>query len=50
MLLLTNVGFYEFEDINSKKITDISGVELDKDYALIISTYSGLWRWDWRYN
>tara|TARA_B100002051_G_scaffold260861_1_gene281779 strand:+ start:1135 stop:2646 length:1512 start_codon:yes stop_codon:yes gene_type:complete len=46
MLLLTNHGvFYEFEDINSKKITDISGVELDKDYALIISTYSGLWRY-----
>ena len=33
MLLLTNHGiFYEFEDTKSKKITDIGGVETDKDY------------------
>ena len=46
MLLLTNHGiFYEFEDTKSKKITDITGVETDKDYALVISTFSGLWRY-----
>ena len=46
MLLLTNHGvFYEFEDSKSKKITDISGVKLNRDYALIISTFSGLWRY-----
>ena len=45
MLLLTNHGvFYEFEDSKSK-ITDISGVKLNRDYALIISTFSGLWRY-----
>ena len=46
MLLLTNHGvFYEFEDIKSKEITDIRGVEVGKNYALIISTFSGLWRY-----
>ena len=46
MLLLTNHGvFYEFEDRKSKKITDISGVKLNRDYALVISTFSGLWRY-----
>ena len=46
MLLLTNHGiFYEFEDIVSGSICDLSGVELKKNYALIISSYSGLWRY-----
>ena len=46
MLLLTNHGiFYEFEDIVSGSICDLSGVELNKNYALIISSYSGLWRY-----
>ena len=46
MLLLTNHGiFYEFEDVKSKEVKDLSNIELNKDYALIISTYSGLWRY-----
>ena len=46
MLLLTNHGiFYEFEDIVSGSICDLSGVELEKNYALIISSCSGLWRY-----
>ncbi|WP_073179264.1 GH3 auxin-responsive promoter family protein [Cruoricaptor ignavus] len=49
LLLLTNHGiFYEFiplEDYgkpNAKRLT-ISEIELDKDYAMVISTNSGLW-------
>ena len=46
MLLLTNHGvFYEFEDVVTGSIYDLSGVELGKIYALIISTCSGLWRY-----
>ena len=46
MLLLTNHGvFYEFEDLYTKEICDLSKVKVDKIYALIISTFSGLWRY-----
>ena len=46
MLLLTNHGvFYEFEDTKTKEICDLSMVEINKNYALIISTFSGLWRY-----
>ena len=41
MLLLPTMVFYELQDSKSK-ITDISGVKLNRDYALIISTFSGL--------
>ena len=46
MLLMTNHGiFYEFEDLQSGEVLPLENVEVDKQYALIISTYSGLWRY-----
>lgn len=46
MLLMTNHGiFYEFEDLKSGELMTLENVEVDKQYALIISTYSGLWRY-----
>ncbi len=51
LLLLLNHGiFYEFiaiEDINKSnpKIIPISDVKLNKNYAIVISTNSGLWRY-----
>ena len=43
MLLMTNHGiFYEFEDLQSGEVLPLENVEVDKQYALIISTYSGL--------
>lgn len=51
MLLMLNYGiFYEFipvEDFHSDnpKVVDLSGVETDKNYSLVISTNSGLWRY-----
>ncbi len=46
MVLLTNHGiFYEFEEKKSKKIVDLGGVKKNKEYAIIISTFSGLWRY-----
>ena len=47
MLLLLNHGiYYEFEDIENKgKIISLDKVEINKNYALIISTNSGLWRY-----
>ena len=47
MLLLLNHGiYYEFEDIaNKNKILSLDKVEINKNYALIISTNSGLWRY-----
>lgn len=53
LLLLTNNGiFYEFiplKNYNNKPIQKtytIEEIELDIDYALIISTNAGLWRYD----
>ena len=51
MLLMLDYGiFYEFipsEDFDKEnpQTVDISGVELDKNYAMVISTNSGLWRY-----
>lgn len=51
LLLMLDYGiFYEFlplEDINKNnpKTLQLNEVELDKNYALIISTNSGLWRY-----
>jgi len=46
MLLMTNHGiFYEFEDLKSGEILNLENIKVDKQYALIISTYSGLWRY-----
>ncbi len=46
MILLTNHGvFYEFEDLSNKEICDLSKVKINKEYALLISTFSGLWRY-----
>ena len=52
MLLMLDYGiFYEFipaEEIESEKSRAIrlSEVELDKNYAMVISTNSGLWRYN----
>ncbi len=46
MLLLTNHGiFYEFENIKTKMVISLENVEIGKNYALIITTNSGLWRY-----
>ena len=46
MILLTNHGiFYEFEDVYTKEVCDLSKVQINRDYALLISTFSGLWRY-----
>ena len=52
LLLMLDYGvFYEFipmesyEGKNSKKVIDLSKVEINKNYALVISTNAGLWRY-----
>jgi len=52
MLLLTNNGvFYEFipmkdyNDVNSSSIVDLSGVNINENYAIVITTNAGLWRY-----
>ena len=47
MLLLLNHGiYYEFEDISNKgEIISLDKVKINKNYALVISTNSGLWRY-----
>lgn len=46
LLLMLDYGiFYEFEDVQSGKVYALSEVERHKNYALIISTNSGLLRY-----
>lgn len=50
MLLMLDYGiFYEFIPMETffknQKVIDLSEVELNKDYAIIISTNTGLWRY-----
>lgn len=51
MLLLLDYGIYyefiPFEDLNkeTKRILDLSEVETGKNYAMVISTNGGLWRY-----
>lgn len=52
LLLMLDYGiFYEFipmenyEGKNSKEVIDLSKVTIDKNYALVISTNAGLWRY-----
>tara|TARA_Y100000996_G_scaffold396422_1_gene362508 strand:+ start:135 stop:1646 length:1512 start_codon:yes stop_codon:yes gene_type:complete len=46
LLLMTNHGvYYEFEDLSNRTIVSLENVKIGKQYALIISTYSGLWRY-----
>lgn len=52
MLLMLDYGvFYEFipmsefKGVNSEVIVDLSGVETNVNYALVISTNGGLWRY-----
>jgi hypothetical protein len=51
LLLMLDYGiFYEFipldsPDSESKKTIDLSQVEVNKDYALVITTNAGLWRY-----
>ena len=52
MLLMLDYGiFYEFipmdkfDHINSKEVVGLKDVEVGKNYALVISTNSGLWRY-----
>lgn len=56
MLLMIDYGiFYEFiplEDVGKEnpRIYCLEEVEVDKNYALVISTSAGLWQlYDWRY-
>jgi len=46
LLLMLDYGiFYEFEDMQTGKVCMLNEVECNKNYALIISTNSGLWRY-----
>ena len=52
LLLMLDYGVYyefipmdSFEGINSKKVINLSEVEVGKNYALVISTNAGLWRY-----
>ncbi|MCL2028108.1 MAG: GH3 auxin-responsive promoter family protein [Bacteroidales bacterium] len=46
MLLMLDYGiFYEFMDMNSNQILTLDQVELHKNYAMVITTNAGLWRY-----
>jgi len=51
LLLMLDYGiFYEFipldeNNTNEEKVINLSEIELDKNYALVISTNAGLWRY-----
>jgi hypothetical protein len=52
LLLLTNsqvfyefIPMTEFEGLDSKTVITLENVETDKEYALVITTSSGLWRY-----
>lgn len=52
LLLLTNsqvfyefIPMSEFEGLESKTVITLEKVEIDKEYALVITTSSGLWRY-----
>lgn len=52
LLLMLDYGIYyefipmtSFDGVNSKNITNLEGVETDVNYALVISTNGGLWRY-----
>ncbi|MBL1280124.1 MAG: GH3 auxin-responsive promoter family protein [Fluviicola sp.] len=52
MLLMLDYGIYyefipmdEYDGVNSKKVINIEEVELDVNYAMVISTNAGLWRY-----
>ena len=45
LLMLDYDVFYEFQEVGTKTIVPIWGVEPDRNYAMIISTSCGLWRY-----
>ena len=46
MLLMIDYDvFYEFQEMGTDKIVPLWGVEKDKNYAMLISTSCGLWRY-----
>lgn len=52
LLLMLDYGIYfefipmaDFDGVNSKKVINLSEVELGQNYALVISTNGGLWRY-----
>jgi hypothetical protein len=52
LLLMLDYGVYfefipmsDYDGVNSKVVVPLEGVELDKNYALVISTNAGLWRY-----
>lgn len=52
LLLLTNsqvfyefIPMTEFEGLDSKSVITLENVEIEKEYALVITTSSGLWRY-----
>ena len=45
MLMLDYDVFYEFQELGSEKIIPLADVEIGKNYAMLISTSCGLWRY-----
>ena len=46
LLMLTDNGmFFEFESMDTGEIVSLEGVATDQNYALIMSTNAGLWRY-----
>ncbi|MBP5338983.1 MAG: GH3 auxin-responsive promoter family protein [Prevotella sp.] len=45
LLMLDYDVFYEFQEMDTKTIVPLWGVETGKNYAMIISTSCGLWRY-----
>ena len=45
LLMLDYDVFYEFQEMGTENIVPIWGVEKDKNYAMMISTSCGLWRY-----
>ena len=45
LLMLDYDVFYEFQELGSDKVVPLWGVEKGKNYAMIISTSCGLWRY-----
>jgi hypothetical protein len=45
LLLLDRRVFYEFQEVGTDDIVPLTGVKVGKNYAMIISTACGLWRY-----
>ena len=45
LLMLDHDVFYEFQEMGSDRIVPLEGVQVGKNYAMLISTSCGLWRY-----